>query len=139
MDASQKVSGELIVACRDSSKVLEFIEEALDEVAFAVEGEIAGQWDRTAGMGRNDRGDLPVREGFEHSIGVIGLVANEGLRIGILKQRLRTSEIVGLPWRKHQLHGIAQRIDERVDFGAQSAARPADRLLTVFLRAPALC
>jgi hypothetical protein len=27
-----------------------------------------------------------------------------------------------LSWRKHQLHGIAQRIDERVDFGAQSTA-----------------
>jgi hypothetical protein len=44
-----------------------------------------------------------------------------------------------LSWRKHQFHGIAQRIDERVNFGAQSAARPADRLRAVFLRAPALC
>jgi hypothetical protein len=44
-----------------------------------------------------------------------------------------------LAWRKHQLDGIAQSIDERVNFGAQSAARSADRLLAVFLRAPALC
>jgi hypothetical protein len=44
-----------------------------------------------------------------------------------------------LAWRKHQLDGIAQDIDERVNFGAQSAARPADRLIAVFLRAPALC
>jgi hypothetical protein len=44
-----------------------------------------------------------------------------------------------LAWRKHQLHGIAQRIDQRVNFGTQSAARSADRLLAVFFLAPALC
>jgi hypothetical protein len=44
-----------------------------------------------------------------------------------------------LSWRKHQLDGIAQRIDERVNFGAQSSARSADRLCAVFFPAPALC
>jgi hypothetical protein len=37
-----------------------------------------------------------------------------------------------LSWRKHQPDGIAQRIDERVNFGAQSAARSTDRLRAVF-------
>jgi hypothetical protein len=46
---------------------------------------------------------------------------------------------VGLTGCEHKLHRIAQRIDERVDFGAQSAARSADRLFAVFFRAPALC
>jgi hypothetical protein len=46
---------------------------------------------------------------------------------------------VRLTWREHQLDGIAQSIDERVDFGAQSAAGSADGLLAVFFRAPALC
>jgi hypothetical protein len=119
--------------------VLEFVEEALDEVALAIEDEITRQWNRTAGVGWNDRGDLPVGECFDEGIGVVGLVANQSRRIEILKQRLCTGEIVGLSWRKHQLHGVAQRIDERVDFSAQSTARPTDRLVAVFLRAPALC
>jgi MFS family permease len=34
---------------------------------------------------------------------------------------------------------IAQSIDERMNFGGQSAARSADRLRAVFFRAPALC
>jgi hypothetical protein len=46
---------------------------------------------------------------------------------------------VGLAWREHQVDGIAERIDECVDFGGQSAARAADRLFAVFFRAPALC
>jgi hypothetical protein len=46
---------------------------------------------------------------------------------------------VGLAWREHQLDGVAKGIDERVDFGRQPAAGSANRLVTVFFRAPALC
>jgi hypothetical protein len=46
---------------------------------------------------------------------------------------------MSLPWREHQFDGIAQGINERVDFGSQSAAGSPDRLLAVFFRAPALC
>jgi hypothetical protein len=35
--------------------------------------------------------------------------------------------------------GIAQGVDEGVDFGGQSATRSADGLFAVFFRAPALC
>jgi hypothetical protein len=139
MDAGEKISGELVVACCDGSEVLEFVEEALNEVALAIESEVAWQRNRAAGMGRNDRSNLPIGEGFDEDIGVIGLVTDQGRWIGIFEQRLCTSEVAGLAWRKHQLDGIAQGIDERVNFGAQSATRSADGLLAVFLRAPALC
>jgi hypothetical protein len=43
------------------------------------------------------------------------------------------------PWREHQLDGIAKGIDQRMDFGRQSAAGSADRLFAAFFRAPALC
>ena len=52
---------------------------------------------------------------------------------------LGASKIMSLAWRKHQRDGIAQGIDERVNFGGQSTARSADRLRAVFFRAPALC
>ena len=90
-------------------------------------------------MRRNHRGDLPLGEDVDEGVAIICLVADQGRRIGIAKQRLSADKIVGLSWRKHQLDGVAQRIDERVNFGAQSAARSTDRLLAVFFRAPALC
>jgi hypothetical protein len=119
--------------------MFEFVEESLDEVTLAIKGKIAWQRNRAAGMGRNDRGDLPVGQKFDEGVGVVGLVTNQSSRTGILEQRLCADEIVGLSWCEQQLDGITQRIDERVNFGTQSAARSVDRLLAVFFRAPALC
>jgi hypothetical protein len=119
--------------------MFEFVEESLDEVTLAIKGKIAWQSNRAAGVGRNHRGDLPIGQKFDKGVGVVCLVANQSRRTGILEQRLCADEVVGLSWSEQQLDGITQRIDERVNFGTQSSARSADRLLAVFFRAPALC
>jgi hypothetical protein len=139
VNAGEEISGQLVVTGRDSAEMLEFVEEALDEIALAIKGKIAGQRRCTAGMRRNHRSDLPLGEDVDEGIGVVCLVAKQSRWIGIGEQWLCADKIVGLSWRKHQLDGIAQRIDERVNFGAQSAARSTDRLRAVFFRAPALC
>ena len=118
--------------------MFELIEEAFDQVAFAVEREIARSRGLAVGLGRNDRSDPAVCEGIDEGVGVVSLVADQGLWIGLLEQRRRTSEIVGLPRCEPHIDGIAEGIDQNVDFGGQSAARSADRLLAVFFRAPAL-
>ena len=82
---------------------------------------------------------MSLGEGVEQRVGVVGLVADQRLRIGIVKQRLRAGQIVGLTRREHQRDGVAESIDQGMDFGGQSAARSADGLLAVFFRAPALC
>jgi len=118
LDASKKIPGELVIACRDRTKMLEFVEEALDEIAFAIERKVARQRDRATRMGRNDWGDLPVRQGFEEGIRVIGFVTNQSRWIGVLEQGPSTGKVAGLAWRQHQLDRIAQGIDERVNFSA---------------------
>jgi hypothetical protein len=51
-----------------------------------------------------------------------------------------TDEVVDLAAGQEETNGIAQCIDQRMDFGAQSAPRTADRLVfTDFFWAPALC
>ena len=37
MSSGEKISGEFVVAGGDGSKVLEFVEEALNQITFAVE------------------------------------------------------------------------------------------------------
>ena len=111
---------------------LKFIEEALDKIAFAIECEIASSRDLSVGLWRYNRGDSAPVESVDQRIGVVSLIANQSLGIDAVDQRLRAGQIVGLPRREHQFNRIAQGIDERMDFGRQSAAGSADRLLAVF-------
>ena len=49
-------------------------------------------------------------------------------------------QIVGLARRQEEVHRIAQRIDKRMNLGAQPAFAAPDRLVfAVFFCAPALC
>src|SRR5205823_2169479 len=51
------VDDEFVVACGDGTKVLELIEEALDEIALAIECEIAGSRRLAVGFRRYHRCD----------------------------------------------------------------------------------
>ena len=139
MNSGKKIPGELVVARGDGAEVFELVEEALDEIAFAVERVVACTLDFAIGLWGNHGGDVPPLESVDQRIGVIGLIGEQGAWIGAVDQRLRASQIVRLPWREHQFDRIAQGIDQGMDFGRQSAAGSADRLLAVFFRAPALC
>src|ERR1700737_255555 len=84
------------LACGDGSKVLEFIEEALDEVTFAIKREITSPRRLAIGFWRNHRGDPSLSESVDQRISVISLITKQGIRIGAVDQLLRTSPIVGL-------------------------------------------
>ena len=139
MNSGEKISSEFVVARGDAPVVLDFVEEALDEIALAIEHEITIALHLAVGLWRDHWNDCPPIERVDQRIGVVSLVADEGARIGSFEQRLRASQIMVLPRRQHQAERIAQGIDERVDFGGQSSARSADGLRAVFFRAPALC
>lgn len=106
MDAGE-VSGEFVVAGGDGTKMLEFVEEALDQVPLAVEGEVARKRGCPPGMGGNHRANFPLGKDVDEGVGIVRLVADQGGGIGIGEQWLCANEIVGLSWRKHQLDGIA--------------------------------
>jgi hypothetical protein len=96
--------------------VFEFVEEAHDEVAFAVERVVAWALHLTVGLGRNHCGDLSSREGVEQRIGIVSLVAENGTRVGVFEQRFGACQVMILPRRQHQFDWISQGINERVDF-----------------------
>lgn len=117
MNSCEEISGEFVVACGDSAKVLELIEEALDKVAFAVEREVAVPRGLAIGFWGDDRANLPPIESLDQRIGVVSFVPDQSPRIDVFDQWLCASQIMRLPWREHQLDGVAKSIDERVDFG----------------------
>ena len=69
--------------------MLEFIEEALDEVAFAIECEVASPCGLSVGLWWDHRGDAAPVESVEQRISVVSLVTKQGLRIDAVDQRLR--------------------------------------------------
>ena len=119
--------------------MLDFVEEPLDEIAFAIEREIAVPLYLAVGLWRDHWSDCPLIERADQRIGVVSLVADERTRVGAFEQRLRAGQVMILPRRQHQVDRIPQGVDECVDFGGQSSARSADGLRAVFFRAPALC
>ena len=76
MDASEKISGKLVVTRRDGAKVLQFVEESLDEIALAVEDEVTRRRRLTVGFGRDHRIDVSLGKSVAERISVVCLVSD---------------------------------------------------------------
>lgn len=122
LDCGQECIGEFVVARSDGAEVFEFVEEPLDEVAFAIQGEVRLSRLDAIGLGRNDRHDPPLLKGVDQGIGVIGFVGQERPGIDLIQQRLGLTDVGRLAGCERQRDGIAQRIDDGMDLGGQSAA-----------------
>ena len=139
MNAGEESFGELVVACGDGSEMLEHVEKTLDEVAFAVEGEIARARRFSVRFGWDDWGDRSIVEDGDEGVGVERLVGDQSAGIDGFDQRFGTSQVVILARTEHHLDRIAEGVDEGVNLGGQSAAGSTDGLRAVFFWAPALC
>lgn len=140
LEGGEKRIGELVVTCGDCAKSLELAEESFDEVAFAIEREVGFTRLDAIGFGRNHRSNAPLVERLDQGVGVIRFVRKEGFRLDLFKQWSRLADIGGLARRQRNGDRIAERIDDDMDFGRQSAAGSANGLTrSVFFRAPALC
>src|SRR5580704_4971189 len=82
--------------------MLEFIEEALDEVAFAVEREIAKPLGFAVRFRRDDRSDFPLGQGGDKRIGVEGLVGIKASGLAASINSAARAKRTGLPpmWRR---------------------------------------
>ena len=121
--------------------MLEFGKEVLDQVTVSVEVAIVAASNPAIGFG-GDHGPLSSRRQRldNPSVGIECLVGDQRVGLHDGEQVVGSDQIMHLPARQEEAHGIAQRVDHRVDLGAQSAARAADRLVCAgFFWAPALC
>lgn len=139
-DGGEEISGELVVARRDAAKVLEFVEEALDEVALAVDraiddgsnAHVALTGDMGVGATRLDQLDDAARK--EASIGDDvprqGQAVHQGWKRRLVR-RLASGE--------HQSDGEAIGIDDGVDLCRQSSTRTTDGVIRTPFFPPAAC
>ena len=93
------------------------------------------------GSWRDHRGLPSGRQRLQYaSIGVERLVGDQRIGLHRGQQVVRPDQVVCLAAGQEEADRVAQRVGQRVDLGAQSAARAADRLVFAdFFCAPALC
>ena len=89
---------------------------------LAVERKIAVALLLSVFPGRDHWSNGSALEHVDQRIGVVSLVTDKSTRIGSFEQRFRGSQVIRLSRRQHQVEGIAQSINEHVDFSAQSSA-----------------
>ena len=74
--------------------MLKFVEETLDEIAFAIEDEVAQTWNFSGELGRNDRCDASPVEAFDESVGIEGFVGDQSAWINGFDQRFGAGQIM---------------------------------------------
>ena len=134
------VAGSLFITGGDAAKVLDGIEETLDEIALAVERKIAVPFELAIRFRRDHRFDGAHFQALDEVVAVVALVAEEGCGLDLSRERFCLCDVVCLSSSQAESEGISQGVDDGMDFRRQAAARAAYGLvLTPFLRAPALC
>ena len=140
MQSREEIACSFFVAGRDAAELFDEIEEALDEIAFGVEGEVAIERDLAIRFWRDDRLDGPDFEALNEAVGVVAFVAEEGLGLHFSRECFSLGDVVDLAAGEAERQWVAQGVDDHMDLGGRAAARAAYGLVeTPFLRAPALC
>lgn len=109
--------------------MLQRAEEALDEIALTIKGEIGLARLLPVGLGRDYRRDIAVFEHRDQRVAIVSFVGNQCAGLDPFEQRFGLRNIGGLPRRQRKRDGIAESIDDCMDLGRQTAARAADGLV----------
>ena len=140
MKSGEIVAGGLFITGGDAAKVLDGIEDPLDEIALAVEGKIAVPFDRAVGFRRDHRFDGAPFQAVDEAVTVVTLVAEECCVLDLSGKSFCLCDVVCLSSGQAEHEGISQGVDDGMDFRRQATTRAAYGLvLSPFLRAPALC
>ena len=81
VDGGEENLGELVVTRGNGPEMLELVEKTLNEIAFAVEGEVARARGFSVGFGWDDRDDRSIVEGGDEGVGVERLVGDQSAGI----------------------------------------------------------
>ena len=132
MDRSQEVRGGFVVACGDGAILLEFAEEVLDEVAGLVDLPVVSALGFAIAFGRDHRGfPCRVQRLDDALVGIEGFIGQQSIGGHSRQELVGPLQIMGLTRRQKKRERVAQRIDQRMDFGAQPAFATPDRFVAV--------
>lgn len=128
-----------IEARGDASELLEFAEEAFDQISMAVELWWDGALPADPALGRDVCLAAPGCHPVYQRHAVVAAVGYDGARQQRVQKGRRRALVGGLSGRDVQADRQAILIDDRVDFGTQSATRTADGVILAPFFPPAAC
>ena len=136
----EEISGELVVARGDASQMFEFVEESLDEVALAVAFGVDGSDDPNVALAGDVGGCSPHGEELDDKAGAIAAIGDRlAGRAQAVDQAWQGGFVGRLTRRQQQPNRQARRIDDGMDFGAQSSTRTANGVIRAPFFPPAAC
>ena len=131
--AARKFLAVFVVAGCDHPELLEFTKEILDQVALFVEFSIEFARRQAVWSGWDDGGFASRRQRVEYSaIGIEGAICDQPVGGHMRQQRISPGQVVRLSRRQPEAQRIAERVDQRMDLGAQTAATAAKGLVLSF-------
>lgn len=119
--------------------MLELAEEALDQIALAVDAPVNGTMDQTLAGRRDVSLGAACPDQVEQSIGVIATVGDDMAALQPFEQMGCGTQIVGLPCGEHEPDRQTVLVNKHVDLGAQSSTRTADGVIFAPFLPPAAC
>ena len=131
--------GGFVIAGGDAAKVFDFIDEALDQMAFLVEFGVMGEGLSAGAVSGDHGGDVAAGQVCPEGVGIEGLVGDEDLDRDASDQRCGLGALMHLAGGEAHAQRIAERIDGDVQLGTQPAARAPDGVILSPPFAPAAC
>jgi hypothetical protein len=140
LDHVEEVGGELVVAGSDAAEVLQLREEALDQVALAVETLAEAGFPAPVALARDvGRGAL-VLDQLADAIGVVGLIRqHDGSRDEMVEQCVGDLPVMRLACCQCKPDREPSRVDDDVDLGREPAPGATGTMIYTPLFAVAAC
>lgn len=141
IDGGEEVFCGFFVPGRDGTELLDFGEEILNQMARLVDISVDVARQSAVRPGWDDRCFAGSGQGCKDPcIGIECFVGYQHVSLHRWQKSVGTRQIMGLSAGQMEADRVAQRIDQGMDLGTQSATRSPDRFIVAgFFFAPALC
>jgi hypothetical protein len=139
-ESGKEVLGRLVVASCNATVLLDFVEEALDEVSRLVK--VFREADRVfaVGLGRDVCLGPRAVAMSRRALASYPLICEEHGPLGQIRDHLRRAfDVASLPRRQFELQRPAFLVDERVDFCREPASGATQTSISIPLFAVAHC
>ena len=120
--------------------MLQFAEEALDEIALTIESRVDGSLDPTVTLGGYVSFTAPPVDQIDEMLPIVSAVGDDDGGFGQPFQQVRCRRLVrGVPRCESQAQRQSALVDNDVDLAAQSSTRTTDGVIRAPFLPPAAC